>query len=69
MVKMKIDTSACEFEMYKSLNHLPVKAVCGNYKPPKEVLIDGELWVLKKEYCEDAHYERGQDEKSASIIY
>ena len=55
---MKLDTSQCEYDMYKSINYMPVKSVCGNYKPPKEVLIDGELWILKKEYCIDAHYER-----------
>ena len=59
---MKLDTSQCKFEMYKSLNHLPVKIVCGNYTPPKEVLIDGELWVLKNEYCNDAYYERSQND-------
>lgn len=55
---MKLDTSQCEYDMYKSLNYMPVKVVCGDYKPPKEVLIDRELWILKKEYCIDAHYER-----------
>ena len=60
---MKLDTTQCEFEMYKSMDWMPVKAVCGDYEPPKEILIGGELWVLKNQYCVNAHYERKKEEE------
>lgn len=59
---MKIDASQCKYEMYKSMNYIPVQAVCGNYTPPKEILVGGEVWVLKKEYTIFAHYERKEDD-------
>ena len=60
---MKIDTEKCQFEMYESMNWIPVKYFRETMSDqkwmfPEQIWIKDELWVLKNGASINAHYER-----------
>lgn len=65
---MKIDTTQCQFEMYKAMNWIPAKYFKENMSDskwlfPEQILIRDELWVLKNGSSINAHYERKKEEE------